>query len=79
MAAVDSFQFLYSEISRSCNSYFETLALVGALYTARRAAVVLRDCCMLVRVHFLPRMIPCKKLSQRYGDWAVIYGKDATL
>lgn len=74
MAAVDSFQFLYREISRSCSSYFETLALVGALYTASRAVILLSDCCTLVRVHFLPRMIPCKKLTQIYGDWAVIYG-----
>ncbi|TKS76186.1 Inactive hydroxysteroid dehydrogenase-like protein 1 [Collichthys lucidus] len=74
MAAVDSFQLLYREISRSCGFYFETLALVGALYTASRAVILLRDCCMLVRVHFLPRMIPSKRLSQRFGDWAVVYG-----
>uniref|UniRef100_A0A1A8HDR9 Hydroxysteroid dehydrogenase like 1 n=1 Tax=Nothobranchius korthausae TaxID=1143690 RepID=A0A1A8HDR9_9TELE len=74
MAAVDSFQFLYREISRSCGSYFETLALVGALYTASRAVILLSDCCTLVRVHFLPRMLPSRKLTQRYGDWAVIYG-----
>lgn len=77
MAAVDSFQLLYREISRSCSSYFETLALVGALYMTSKAVILLRDCCTLVRVHFLPRMIPSKKLTQRYGDWAVIYGKDA--
>ncbi|XP_059213051.1 inactive hydroxysteroid dehydrogenase-like protein 1 [Centropristis striata] len=75
MAAVDSFQLLYREISRSCSPYFETLALVGALYTASRAVILLRNCCTLVRVHFLPRMIPTrKKLSQRFGDWAVVYG-----
>ncbi|TMS12359.1 Inactive hydroxysteroid dehydrogenase-like protein 1 [Larimichthys crocea] len=74
MAAVDSFQLLYREISRSCGFYFETLALVGALYTASRAVILLRDCCTLVRVHFLPRMIPSKRLSQRFGDWAVVYG-----
>lgn len=74
MAAVDSFQFLYREVSRSCSPYFETLALVGALYTASRAVILLRDCCTLVRVHFLPRMIPTKKLNQRFGDWAVVYG-----
>ncbi|XP_022071203.1 inactive hydroxysteroid dehydrogenase-like protein 1 [Acanthochromis polyacanthus] len=74
MAAVDSFPLLYREISRLCSSYFEALALVGALYTAHRTAVLLKNCCTLVRVHFLPRIIPCKKLSQRYGDWAVIYG-----
>ncbi|XP_068433228.1 inactive hydroxysteroid dehydrogenase-like protein 1 [Clinocottus analis] len=74
MAAVDSFQFLYGEISRSCNPYIETLALVGALYVARRAVILLGDCCTLVRVHFLPRIIPSKKLTQRFGDWAVVYG-----
>ena len=77
MAAVDSFEFLYREVSRSCSPYFETLALVGALYTASRAVILLRDCCTLVRVHFLPRMIPSKKLTQRFGDWAVVYGKDS--
>ncbi|XP_026174821.1 inactive hydroxysteroid dehydrogenase-like protein 1 [Mastacembelus armatus] len=79
MAAVDSFQFLYREISRSCESYFETLALVGALYAASRAVILLRDCCTMVRVHFLPRIIPSKKLAQRYGDWAVIYGASEPL
>ncbi|XP_008287244.1 inactive hydroxysteroid dehydrogenase-like protein 1 [Stegastes partitus] len=74
MAAVDSFSLLYREISRSCSFYFETLALIGALYTASKVVILLRDCCTLVRVHFLPRMIPSKKLRQRYGDWAVIYG-----
>ncbi|XP_061785555.1 inactive hydroxysteroid dehydrogenase-like protein 1 [Nerophis lumbriciformis] len=74
MAAVDSFHLLYREISRSCSFYFETLAVVGALYTASRAVILLRDCCVLVRVHFLPRMIPSRKLTQIYGDWAVIYG-----
>lgn len=76
MAAVDSFQLLYRELSGSCRSYCETLALVGALYAASRAVVLLRDCCTLVRVHFLPRMIPSRKLSQRFGDWAVVYGED---
>lgn len=75
MAAVDGFQLLYREISRSCSFYFETLALVGALYAASRAAVLLRDCSALVRVHFLPRMVPGQRLTQRFGDWAVIYGE----
>ncbi|XP_061667633.1 inactive hydroxysteroid dehydrogenase-like protein 1 [Syngnathoides biaculeatus] len=74
MAAVDSFHMLYGEISRSCGVYLETLAVVGALYTASRAVVLLRDCCVLVRVHFLPRMNPSMNLRQRYGDWAVVYG-----
>lgn len=76
MAAVDSFQLLYREISRSCGWYVETLALVGALYSASRAVVLLSDCCSLVRVHFLPRIIPNKRLAQRFGDWAVITGEN---
>lgn len=79
MAAVDSFQLLFREISRSCSCYFETLALVGALYTVSKAVIILRDCCMLVRVHFLPRLIPTKKLTQRFGDWAVINGASEPL
>ncbi|XP_076021545.1 inactive hydroxysteroid dehydrogenase-like protein 1 [Genypterus blacodes] len=74
MAAVDSFQLLYREAARSCSPYFETLALVGAVYAASKAVILLRDCCSLIRVHFLPRMIPSKKLAHRFGDWAVIYG-----
>lgn len=75
MAAVDSFQFLYRELSRSWDSYFETLALVGALYAASKAVILLRDCSTMVRVHFLPRLIPSKKLTHRYGDWAVVCGE----
>ncbi|XP_075893674.1 inactive hydroxysteroid dehydrogenase-like protein 1 [Nelusetta ayraudi] len=74
MAAVDSFQLLYREISRSCSFYYETLALVGALYAGSKALVLMKECCTLVRVHFLPRMIPTKRLTQQFGDWAVIYG-----
>lgn len=79
MAAVDSFQFLYREIARSCSFYYDTLALVGALYTASKAVILLRDCCTLVRVHFLPRMIPNRRLIHRFGDWAVIYDAAAPL
>ncbi|XP_071403335.1 inactive hydroxysteroid dehydrogenase-like protein 1 [Centroberyx affinis] len=79
MAAVDSFQFLYREIARSCSSYVETLALVGALYTASKAVVLLRDCYILVKVHFFPRMIQGKKLAQRFGEWAVVYGASEAL
>lgn len=74
MAAVDSFQLLYAEISRSCSGYYEALALAGALYAASRAALLLRGCCSLLRVHFLPRLMPRKQLVHRFGQWAVVYG-----
>lgn len=75
MAAVDSFQFLYAEICRSCSSYVDTLALLGGLYAACRAVVLLTDCCTLLRVHFIPRIINRHKLLHRYGAWAVMYGE----
>ncbi|CAL8316056.1 unnamed protein product [Lota lota] len=75
MAAVDSFSLLYREMARSCNTYVETLALVGALYTACKTCIVLHSCCSLVRIHFLPRLMPTRKtLAQRFGGWAVIHG-----
>ncbi|CAL8318201.1 unnamed protein product [Merluccius merluccius] len=75
MAAVDSFLLLYRQIALSCNTYVETLALVGALYTASKTCVLLQNCCTLVRVHFLPRLMPIRRtLSQRFGEWAVING-----
>ncbi|XP_062324403.1 inactive hydroxysteroid dehydrogenase-like protein 1 [Osmerus eperlanus] len=79
MAAVDSFSLLYREIARSwhdsCNAGVETLALVGAIYTVSKAVTLARDCCTLVRIHFLPRVVPCnKRLTHRFGQWAVISG-----
>lgn len=75
MAAVDSFDLLYREIARSCNCYVEALALVGALYTARKAAIVSRDCYRLLRLHFIPRLFNNRDLVRSYGEWAVIYGE----
>ncbi|CAB1340327.1 unnamed protein product [Coregonus sp. 'balchen'] len=74
MAAVDSFELLYREIARSCNSCVETLAVVGALYTASKAVILVRDCYSFIRVHFLPRLMPSTRLGHRFGEWAVIYG-----
>ena len=75
MAAVDSFQLLYREIARSCNCYVETLALVGAFYTASKAVVLMRDCYSLIRLHFIPRLVNPTDLVHQYGKWAVVSGK----
>ncbi|XP_066533134.1 inactive hydroxysteroid dehydrogenase-like protein 1 [Hoplias malabaricus] len=74
MAAVDSFQLLYRELARSCNCYLETLALVGAFYTASKAVVLIRDCYSLVRLHFVPRLLTPTDLPRHYGKWALING-----
>uniref|UniRef100_A0AAV2KGE2 Inactive hydroxysteroid dehydrogenase-like protein 1 n=1 Tax=Knipowitschia caucasica TaxID=637954 RepID=A0AAV2KGE2_KNICA len=49
------------------------LALVGALYTAKKVVILLRSCCSFFRVHFLPRIFPTKNLKQRFGEWAIVY------
>ncbi|XP_018597902.1 inactive hydroxysteroid dehydrogenase-like protein 1 [Scleropages formosus] len=79
MAAVDSFQLLYREIARSCHCYVETLALVGAVYTASRAALFARDCYSLIRLHFIPRLMHRGDLLQRFGTWAVVVGAPEAL
>ncbi|XP_043075281.1 inactive hydroxysteroid dehydrogenase-like protein 1 [Puntigrus tetrazona] len=73
MAAVDSFHLLYREIARSCSCYVETLALVGACYTASKAVIFIRDCYSLIRLHFIPRLVSRRDLSQQYGQWALIF------
>ena len=75
MAAVDSFELLYKEIARSCNSCVETLAVVGALYTASKAVILVRDCYSFVRVHFLPRLTQSTHLGHLFDEGGVIYGK----
>ncbi|KAI5090794.1 inactive hydroxysteroid dehydrogenase-like protein 1, partial [Silurus meridionalis] len=79
MAAVDSFPLLYREISRSCSCYVETLALVGALYTASKAVRLMMDCYSLVRLHFIPRLADSTDLVHRYGKWAIINGASEAL
>ncbi|KTG32353.1 hypothetical protein cypCar_00003919 [Cyprinus carpio] len=74
MAAVDSFQLLYREIARSCSCYVETLALVGACYTVSKAVIFIRDCYSLIRLHFIPRLVSHRDLSQQYGQWALVCG-----
>ncbi|KAM4026929.1 inactive hydroxysteroid dehydrogenase-like protein 1 [Anomaloglossus baeobatrachus] len=74
MAAVDSFHLLYREVARSCHNHLEFLAVVGALYTARRGLGILYDCYSLIQLHITPCLLRKKDLVQRYGEWAVVTG-----
>ncbi|XP_069495839.1 inactive hydroxysteroid dehydrogenase-like protein 1 [Ambystoma mexicanum] len=74
MAAVDSFHLLYREIARSCHSYVETLALIGAWYTVRKSLHLLGGCCGLLKLHFIPHLVGRIDLLKRYGEWAVVTG-----
>ncbi|XP_069822014.1 inactive hydroxysteroid dehydrogenase-like protein 1 isoform X2 [Dendropsophus ebraccatus] len=74
MAAVDSFNLLYREVARSCHNHLEVLAVVGALYTARKGLCILYDCCSLLRLHVSPCLLSKKNHVQQYGAWAVVTG-----
>ncbi|KAM5194600.1 inactive hydroxysteroid dehydrogenase-like protein 1 isoform 1-T3 [Mantella aurantiaca] len=74
MAAVDSFHLLYGEVARSCHNHFEFLAVVGALYTARKGISILYECYSVVRLHVTPHIFRRKDLARQYGQWAVVTG-----
>ncbi|XP_060644271.2 inactive hydroxysteroid dehydrogenase-like protein 1 [Anolis sagrei] len=74
MAAVDSFPLLLREIGRSCSSYIETLALVGAFYIAKTCLSLLGDAYTLIRVHFVPRLLRKADFVKLYGKWAIVTG-----
>ncbi|XP_073515430.1 inactive hydroxysteroid dehydrogenase-like protein 1 isoform X2 [Phyllobates terribilis] len=74
MAAVDSFHLLYREVARSCHNQLEFLAVVGALYTARKGLFILYDCYSLIQLHVTPCLLRKKDLVQQYGEWAVVTG-----
>ncbi|CAI9607252.1 unnamed protein product [Staurois parvus] len=74
MAAVDSFHLLYREVARSCHNHFEFLAVVGALYTARKGISILYECYSVVRLHVTPHILRRRDLVKQYGAWAVVTG-----
>ncbi|XP_018423559.1 PREDICTED: inactive hydroxysteroid dehydrogenase-like protein 1 [Nanorana parkeri] len=72
MAAVDSFPLLYEEVARCCLNYFEFLAVVGALYTARKGISILHKCYSIVSLHVTPHIYRRRDLVKQYGEWAVV-------
>ncbi|NXY90798.1 HSDL1 protein, partial [Alcedo cyanopectus] len=74
MAAVDRFNLLYREISRSCNFYIEALAIVGAWYTVRKCVSLALDTYSVLRLHLIPKLGGEIDLVKRYGRWAVVTG-----
>ncbi|XP_067840760.1 inactive hydroxysteroid dehydrogenase-like protein 1 [Heptranchias perlo] len=74
MAAVDSFQLLYRQIARTCNTYIDALAIVGAWYVTRKSICLVCDFYSLVRLHFIPRLVSRRDLLKHYGKWALVTG-----
>ncbi|XP_042690651.1 inactive hydroxysteroid dehydrogenase-like protein 1 isoform X1 [Centrocercus urophasianus] len=74
MAAVDRFNLLYREISRSCSFYVEALAIVGAWYTVRKCLTLVFDTYSMLRLHVIPKLVGEIDIVKRYGRWAVVTG-----
>ncbi|XP_068116188.1 inactive hydroxysteroid dehydrogenase-like protein 1 isoform X2 [Hyperolius riggenbachi] len=74
MASVDSFHLLYREVARSCHNHFEFLAVVGALYTARKGISILCECYSAIKLHVTPHLLRRQDLAKQYGQWAVVTG-----
>ncbi|XP_065496882.1 inactive hydroxysteroid dehydrogenase-like protein 1 isoform X2 [Caloenas nicobarica] len=74
MAAVDRFNLLYREISRSFSFYIEALAVVGAWYTVRKCVSLAFDTYSMLRLHFIPKLGSKIDLVKQYGKWAVVTG-----
>ncbi|XP_040265894.1 inactive hydroxysteroid dehydrogenase-like protein 1 [Bufo bufo] len=79
MAAVDSFHILYRAVAQTCHNNLEFLAVVGALYTARKSLCILSDCYRLLRLHLTPCLLRRRDFVQEYGEWAVVTGATNSL
>ncbi|XP_038655632.1 inactive hydroxysteroid dehydrogenase-like protein 1 [Scyliorhinus canicula] len=74
MAAVDSFQLLYRQIARTCNTYMDALAIVGAWYVTKKSICLICDFYSIVRLHFIPRLVSRRDLLKHFGKWALVTG-----
>ncbi|XP_053556361.1 inactive hydroxysteroid dehydrogenase-like protein 1 [Bombina bombina] len=65
---------LYQDGVQSYHRHVKFLAVVGALYTARKLFSILRGCCSLVRMHITSHLFGRTSLVRQYGEWAVVTG-----
>ncbi|XP_015787006.1 inactive hydroxysteroid dehydrogenase-like protein 1 [Tetranychus urticae] len=72
MAAVDSFNLLFTESSRPFKGCRDALLLLGIYYATKKSICILSDLSVGVRTYLWPKVSPTD-LSQ-YGKWAVITG-----
>ncbi|XP_025087589.1 inactive hydroxysteroid dehydrogenase-like protein 1 [Pomacea canaliculata] len=74
MAAVDSFELLWREISKVFSDVRDALAFVGAYYLARRSITVAGHIANAFYVHLYSKVVDEMDFVKRYGPWAVITG-----
>ncbi|KAL8572774.1 hypothetical protein ACOMHN_030356 [Nucella lapillus] len=74
MAAVDSFELLFREISKVFSHVRDAFALIGACYVAGKSLSVLSYAANAAYVHAYSAMAEEVDLRQKYGPWAVVTG-----
>ncbi|XP_072045240.1 inactive hydroxysteroid dehydrogenase-like protein 1 [Amphiura filiformis] len=73
-ASIDSFNFLFDEISKSFQVYNEAFALLGAYYVTQRTVRTIYKFQREIRVHFWSRVGGNADYVRQFGEWAVITG-----
>ncbi|OWF47111.1 inactive hydroxysteroid dehydrogenase-like protein 1 [Mizuhopecten yessoensis] len=74
MAAVDSFEYLFHEISMVCRSTRDSLALIGGLYASRKTLQFIYCVLKAGNDHLLSKLSRWSNLKRRFGQWAVVTG-----
>ncbi len=69
-ASIDSFSFLFDEISKSFHVYNEALALLGAYFVAQRTIRTVYKIQREVRIHFWSRVGGNADYIRQFGEWA---------
>ncbi|XP_033751461.1 inactive hydroxysteroid dehydrogenase-like protein 1 [Pecten maximus] len=74
MAVVDSFEYLFREISLVCRSTRDALAFIGALYASRKTLQFIGCVLKAGNDHLLSKLSRWSNLQKRFGKWAVVTG-----
>ncbi|XP_076471271.1 inactive hydroxysteroid dehydrogenase-like protein 1 [Babylonia areolata] len=74
MAAVDSFELLFREMSKVFSHVRDTFALIGVCYVAGKSLLVLSSAANAAYVHVYSGMAEETDLRQKFGAWAVVTG-----
>ena len=70
MAAIDSFEFLLREILEYFSNIRDALALLGAIYAAKKTLKTSWSLLKAVNVHFLSKISQNCDLTDKFGEWA---------
>jgi hypothetical protein len=74
MAAEDSFELLWNQVSREFSKFFtnvrDVFAVVGAYYVAKKSLTVLCYSADAFYVYFYSRFASDVDLPQKFGPWA---------